>query len=149
MATVEMTNLTRRSVPRFAYAAVAEEALPGWEVSLVFVGPKKARELNEQLREKTYTPNVLSYALGEQSGEIFICLNEAAKQAPAHGMDERTFVLYLFIHGLLHLKGWAHGSTMERCERTLVAQFAHATKNSDRHRHRDLPSEGSGRRRTR
>ncbi len=124
MARVEITNLTRRSVPRFAYTAVASEVLPDWEISLVFIGPKKAQELNEQLRGKSYTPNVLSYEVGDKSGEIFICLNEAAKQAPAHEMNEREFILFLFIHGLLHLKGWAHGGTMERCEQKLLIRFS-------------------------
>lgn len=123
MTRVEIKNLTRRSVPRFAYTAVMKAVLPDWEISLVFVGPKKAQGLNQQLRGKSYTPNVLSYELGRKSGEIFICLAEAAKQAPAHAMSERKFVLFLFIHGLLHLKGWAHGGTMEQCERKLLAQF--------------------------
>jgi len=121
---VEIKNLTRRSVPRFAYSDVAKSVLPGWELSLVFVGPTKAKELNVQLRKKTYVPNVLSYQVGEKSGEIFICLAEAKKQAPAHALSERVFVLYLFIHGLLHLKGWAHGVTMEQCEHKLLARFS-------------------------
>lgn len=157
MAGVAIKNLTRRSVPRFAYTTITANVLPGWDISLVFVGPKKAVELNTQLRKKSYTPNVLSYALGEMSGEVFICLAEAAKQAPAHNMGEREFVLYLFIHGLLHLKGWAHGSIMEQWERKLVNQFSkpasrrsiHVTENSDRHRHRDLPSKSGSRRRAR
>jgi len=121
---VEIKNLTRRPSPRFAYTKLAASVLPDWDISLVFVGPKKAQDLNIQLRNKSYTPNVLSYALGEKSGEIFICLAEAAKQAPAHSMHDREFVLFLFIHGLLHLKGWAHGGTMERCERKLLSQFS-------------------------
>jgi rRNA maturation RNase YbeY len=127
MAGVDITNLTRRPAPRFAYTTLAATVLPGWDISLVFVGPKKAQELNQQLRQKSYTPNVLSYALGKENGEIFICLHEAAKQAPSHDLTERLFVLYLFIHGLLHLKGWAHGSTMEACEKKLLAKFS--TKN--------------------
>lgn len=124
MTKVEIQNLTRRPVPRFAYTKLADTVLPGWDISLVFVGPKKAQELNVQLRKKSYIPNVLSYELGEKSGEIFICFAEAKKQAPLHDMSERSFVLYLFIHGLLHLKGWAHGGTMERCERKLLSQFS-------------------------
>ena len=157
MAKVEIKNLTRRPVPRFAYTAIAATVLPGWDISLVFVGPKKAQELNRELRKKSYIPNVLSYAVGEKSGEVFICLSEAARQAPDHTMSERVFVLYLFIHAILHLKGWPHGGTMERWEQKLVAQYAprtahtslHVTENSDRHRHRHLPSEGSRRRRNR
>ena len=131
MASVDTQNFTRRSVPRFAYARVAEEVLPGWDISLAFVGPAKARALNKQLRNKDYTPNVLSYEAGKKNGEIIICLSEAAKQAPAHSMNERTFVLYLFIHGLLHIKGWAHGARMEVCERKLVAKYG--ASNSHRH----------------
>ncbi|MFA6502921.1 MAG: rRNA maturation RNase YbeY [Candidatus Paceibacterota bacterium] len=137
-------------MPRFAYTAVAAKVLPRWEVSLAFVGPAKARALNEELRGKDYVPNVLSYVAGERNGEIIICLAEAARQAPAHGMSEREFVLYLFIHGLLHLKGWAHGGTMERCERTLMAQFSkprartssHGATHSDGDRRRHVPSKG-------
>ncbi|MFZ1075235.1 MAG: rRNA maturation RNase YbeY [Minisyncoccia bacterium] len=147
---VSIQNLTRRkSVPRFAYDDVAKSVLPNWSISLAFVGPAKARRLNEKLRDKTYTPNVLSYEVGKRSGEIIICPSEAEKQAPQYGLSGRDFVLYLFIHGLLHLKGWAHGATMEQCERKLVAKFAasdaraltHVTTHSNRNRHRDVPSE--------
>lgn len=124
MASVAITNFTRRPVPRFAYAKVAAAVLPGWDISLVFVGAARAQKLNMQLRKKSYIPNVLSYAVGEKNGEVFICLEEAARQAPAHGMSSRTFVLYLFIHALLHLKGWPHGATMEQWERKLLARFA-------------------------
>ena len=158
MTRVDITNRTRRPTPRFAYTTIAETVLPDWEISLVFVGPTQARKLNEQLRDKSYTPNVLSYEVGKKHGEIFICLAEAKKQAPLHKMTDRVFVLYLFIHGLLHLKGWAHSGTMERCEQKLVAQFStinsripttYVTKNSNRNRYRHVPSESGGRRRSR
>ncbi|MDE1919216.1 MAG: rRNA maturation RNase YbeY [Patescibacteria group bacterium] len=152
MVGVSIQNLTRRGgVPRFAYAAIAKSVLPGWDLSLVFVTPAKARALNKKLRGKSYVPNVLSYALENKSGEIIICPSEAKKQAPAYGMSTRTFILYLFIHGTLHLKGWAHGARMEKCERTLLARFAkgnvrdylNETTHSHRHRHRDLPGKDS------
>lgn len=132
MKGVSIRNLTRRTnVPRFAYTAIAKSALPGWEISLVFVTPAKARALNKQMRGKTYVPNVLSYALGGKSGEILICLSEAEKQASAYKMSRRTFVLYLFIHGVLHIKGWAHGVRMEQCEQNLLARYE--TAHSHRH----------------
>ena len=111
-------------VPRFAYTAIAAAVLPEWDLSLAFVTPVKARALNARMRGASYIPNVLSYALGKQSGEIIVCPDEAEKQAAAYGMSNRKFILYLFIHGLLHLKGLAHGVTMEKRERTLLAQFA-------------------------
>jgi rRNA maturation RNase YbeY len=154
---VEIKKLTRQHLKVGAgsvFNAVAEEVLPGWDISLAFVGPAKARALNQQLREKDYIPNVLSYVVGEKSGEIIICPAEAAKQAPAHQKSEEAFVLSLFIHGLLHIKGWVHSDKMEECERKLLAKFARSsarslpneTTHSHRHRHRHVPSQ-DGRRR--
>jgi rRNA maturation RNase YbeY len=152
MATVSIKNFTRRSsVPRFAYETAAEEVLPGWEISLVFAGATRARSLNMRLRKKSYTPNVLSYALSKKSGEIIICLPEVRRQAPKYNMSESRFVLYLFIHGLLHLAGRAHGATMEQWEQTLLAKFAgvsahstHGQTHRNRNRHRHLPGQAGG-----
>ncbi len=157
MAEVSIKNLTRRPyASRSIFVAIATHVLPHWDISLVFIGPTRARAMNAQLRGKTYIPNVLSYAAGKENGEICICLQEAERQAPMYGMNTRAFVLYLFIHGLLHLKGWAHGVTMERCERKLATKFAasgtripiYVTTNRNRHRHRHIPSKNGRRRGT-
>ncbi|HVW71854.1 MAG TPA: rRNA maturation RNase YbeY [Candidatus Paceibacterota bacterium] len=138
--------MTRRKAPVFPFEAALKAALPAWDVSLVFAGPTLAKNLNHQLRKKSYTPNVLSYPTGKKSGELIICLEVAKEQAPEYGMRYAEFVGYLFIHGLLHLKGMAHGSTMERAERQLMSRLAptysHATTHRNRNRHRDLPSKG-------
>jgi len=156
---VAVKNLTRHtaSVAGLPFAEVAKEVLPGWDISLVFVGPTRARALNRQFRNKDYIPNVLSYALDAKSGEILICLAEARKQAPVYDMKEREFILYLFIHGLLHLKGRVHGATMERSERKLLAEFSkgtarslpNVTTHSHRNRYRHVPSKDGRRRRAR
>lgn len=137
MGGVSIKNLTRRrlTASRAVFSKIANEMLPGWDISLVFVGPKQARELNEKLRGKIYVPNVLSYAVGDQSGEIFICLSEAARQASNFNLEPLTFNLFLFIHGLLHLKGWAHSAKMEKCERKLLVKFAHTNVATNSHRH--------------
>ena len=144
---VSIRNLARRrqTASRIVFSKIANFVLPDWNISLVFVTPTKARLLNKQLRGKKYAPNVLSYALGEKSGEIFICPAEAAKQSSDFHLTPYTFHLYLFIHGLLHIKGWAHGAKMDRCERKLLAEYV--TANSNRNRHRYVPDKnGRGRR---
>lgn len=77
-----------------------------YDLSLAFVTSKKGEEVH----------NVLSYPLSESSGEILIDKKEAKKTGHTP--------LELFIHGLLHLKGLDHGSTMEREERELLRRFA-------------------------
>ncbi len=123
-ALVSICNRTRRSTPRLNYNEVAQAIVPGWEISLAFVGEVTARKLNRVLRDKTYIPNVLSYSVGKKHGEIIICLTEAKKQAPRYDLPYTSFILFLFIHGCLHLKGHQHSVTMERREQTLLAKFA-------------------------
>ena len=129
---VAIKNLTRRrTASRVVFTKIAQTILPGWDISLVFVGATKARALNKQLRGKDYIPNVLSYALGDKNCEIIICLSEAAKQAPSFQLPASSFQLLLFIHGVLHIKGWVHGARMETCERTLLTRYG--TTHSHRH----------------
>ncbi|MGH7175585.1 MAG: rRNA maturation RNase YbeY, partial [Minisyncoccia bacterium] len=101
------------------FDAVARKVLPGWELSLAFVSPTVARRLNSKLRGKRYTPNVLSYRVGPKHGEVIICKEVARREALHYGHSEPEHLLFLFIHALLHLKGMAHGSTMEKREQSL------------------------------
>ena len=123
--------MTRRAAPRFPYTDITNTTLPGWNISLVFVGATRARTLNKKLRNKDYVPNVLSYQLGERSGEVIICLDVLKKQAPAYCLLPPAYCLLLFIHGLLHLKGHPHGPTMERKERELLARFVGISLNKN------------------
>lgn len=153
MAGLAIKNLTRRrTAPHVAFTAIAANLLPHWDISLVFVSSVKARELNRKLRNKDYTPNVLSYTVGEKSGEIIICPATAQQQAPDYQLSTTNYLLFLFIHGALHIKGWVHGARMEKCEQELLATIikrparsvSHGTTNSNRHRYRHIPSKSGG-----
>lgn len=146
MSTLDIRNFTRSKAPAFPFAKALERVLPGWELSLVFAGETRAQALNIELRGKDYVPNVLSYATGKKSGEIIICPAVARRQAPSYGLSHVAMVGFLFIHGMLHLKGMRHGATMDKKERETLSQFigvikSRGTTNSDRHRHRDASHE--------
>lgn len=102
-----------------------KEAILGkrYNLSLVFVGTKKAARLNEQYRNKTYSPNVLSFPLDTHTGEIFICPLVAQTQAAEHNLSKNGYVAFLFIHGLLHLKGHDHSDTMDAQEQKYLTRF--------------------------
>ena len=106
----------------------------GFELSLVFVDPTFSRRLNKTYRGKNKSANVLSFKLSKKSGEIFIDLVTAKKEMGKYGMDFQTFVKFLFIHALLHLKGMEHGDTMEKKE----LQLLYGTANRSRYRYRDI-----------
>lgn len=102
-----------------------KEAVLGkkYELSLNFVGTKRAQALNVEYRQKTYVPNVLSFPLDEDCGEIFICPEISYKEAWEYNLSKEGYVAFLFIHGLLHLKGYDHGVKMEELEKRFMKRF--------------------------
>ncbi len=91
-----------------------------YDLSFAFVTPAKMRQamkykkLTPNELTKTKTSNVLSFPLSKHTGEILIC-KAAAKPYT---------VEYLFIHGLLHIKGLKHSDTMERTEDKILKKFS-------------------------
>ncbi|PIT90885.1 rRNA maturation RNase YbeY [Candidatus Kaiserbacteria bacterium CG10_big_fil_rev_8_21_14_0_10_49_17] len=124
MAELSIRNTTRQSLPRLPFARMKDSVLgKTYDLSLVFIGATRARRLNVETRGKDYVPTVLSFPLSKESGEIFICLSKALQEAPAYGKTPSQFIGYLFIHGLLHLDGLTHGSTMDKSEQMLSKKF--------------------------
>lgn len=100
-----------------------------FEVSLVLTDDKHSRALNKKFRRKDKPANVLTFPLSDTSGEIFIDLITAEKDAEKFEMTFEKFVTLLFIHGLLHLKGVPHGYTMERAEKRLLNGSSNFSRN--------------------
>jgi ssRNA-specific RNase YbeY (16S rRNA maturation enzyme) len=93
-----------------------KEAILGkrYDLSVAFVPPSRMQQAMKYKKESAKkVSNVLAFPLSKTSGEILIC----KKAAKPFTVD------YLFIHGLLHLKGHKHGATMERIERRVLTRF--------------------------
>lgn len=88
-----------------------------YNLSLVFVGAKRSRKLNKEYRGKNKATDILSFPISKKEGEIFINLDEARRKARLHSRDEKNYLYFLLIHGMVHLKGFAHGSRMESEEK--------------------------------
>ena len=84
-----------------------------YDLSVAFLSAAEMRRVTRRTKHKNKLSNVLAFPLSAASGEILIC-RAAAKPFT---------VEYLFIHGLLHLKGLRHGVTMERRENQLLKKF--------------------------
>ena len=87
-----------------------------YDLSIAFVTKKKSRELNNRYRKIDKATNVLSFALSKNAGELVLCKDVIKKEAKNFGKTPRQFLGFLVIHGMLHLKGMKHSSTMERAE---------------------------------
>ena len=119
-----ITKTIKGKLPSLPFVRMKEEILgKDYDLSLVFIGDKRAQNLNKQYRKKDYVPDILSFPYDKKEGEIFINPNQARKRSKDFDMNEKKFIAYLFIHGLLHLKGHPHGSTMDRLEITHLKRF--------------------------
>lgn len=94
-----------------------------YSLSLVFAGDALIKRLNRTYRQKDKTANILSFSLSKDEGEIFINLGMVKREAPKFGKSAKNYLGFLFIHGLLHLKGMTHSSTMERQEIKFLNKF--------------------------
>ena len=94
-----------------------------YALSLVSAGDSYTKTLNLRYRKKSYVPNVLSFPIDKHTGEIVLNPGEARRQCPLRGESFRFFVALLFIHSMLHLKEYRHGSTMEKQEQKLLSEF--------------------------
>ncbi len=112
--------------PKFSipFDEIKQAVLPeNYELSLVFTDKKHSRNLNKIYRGKDKSTNVLSFPISDDMGEIFIDLETAKDEAPDFDMGFENFVGYLFIHGVLHLKGLDHGEIMDKEEKKLLKKF--------------------------
>ncbi|HEY0221107.1 MAG TPA: rRNA maturation RNase YbeY [Candidatus Paceibacterota bacterium] len=119
-----ITNKTKSTLPRVPFAKIKDGVLgKKYNLSLVFIGEEKSKQLNFSYRGKNKPTNILSYPLEKNIGEIFITPNVLKREMKKFGRNYENFTAFLFIHGLLHLKGFDHGSTMERAEEVYRKKF--------------------------
>jgi probable rRNA maturation factor len=122
----DLKNQTKNNLPisELFFAKIKENILQKkYELSLVFVGDKKSKDLNLKYRNGNYVPNVLSFPINKNVGEIFINPNQAKKECTKFEMTYKNFLIYLFVHGCLHLKGLDHGKKMDSLEKKYLKLF--------------------------
>ena len=119
-----ITNTTKGKLTRLPFLAMKEVVLgKKYELSVVFVSRQKMRALNREHRGKNKATDILSFPLSEEAGEIYLNLEETKKEARKFGRDFENFLGFLFIHGLVHLEGFEHGSRMEARESKFRIKF--------------------------
>jgi probable rRNA maturation factor len=118
-------NSTVKKYPKkYPYESIKRRIVGAkYTLSLTFIGKTRAISLNKQYRNKTYIPNVLSFPLDEANGEIFICPAVSQTEAKTFNLSQNGYVAFLFIHGLLHLKGHDHGDNMDKLEQKYIKMF--------------------------
>ncbi len=90
------------------------------EISITFVDDETIQRINKQYLSKDRPTNVISFPLqeGEFSainpdmlGDIVISVETARRDADKGNLSFDEEILFLIIHGLLHLRGYNHENT--------------------------------------
>lgn len=92
-------------------------------LSLVFCDDILSKKLNGVYKGKNRPTNILSFPLDKKEGEIFLNIKQARREAKTFGRNTANFIGFLFIHGLVHLKGFTHSSRMEAQEIIVRKKF--------------------------
>src|SRR3989344_3309874 len=122
-------NKTKGKLPSLPFVKIKNDILgKNYSLSVAFVEKNKSREINKKYRNKNKATNVLSFSLRKNEGELVLCpsvirgeVKEKNKSLHLGStLKSETFekwLGFLVIHGMLHLKGMEHSSTMDRAEK--------------------------------
>ena len=123
--TLSITNETKGKLPRLPFLDLKNAILgKKYEQNIAYLTQNKTKKFNIAYRQKDYATDILSFPLTKTSGEIILCPKIVAKKAAEFGMTEKKYNVFIVIHGMLHLKGYEHGSRMERAEKVYLRRFS-------------------------
>lgn len=119
-----VSRVTKGKLPSLPFVAIKEAILgTTYELEVSFVTPLQMRELSITHKGDPTHMNVLSFPYSKKSGEIYLCLQSVRREAPRFQESYDNHLLFLVIHGMLHLKGFDHGAIMEKHEARYVSLF--------------------------
>lgn len=113
---VRLPRATERLLTQRARRLLALFKWSGAELSLVVTDDHEMRQLNRKWRGLDRTTDVLSFPMDHgppMLGDIVISLETAGRQARQSLQKE---LLFLLVHGFLHLAGYDHKRPKERAQ---------------------------------
>lgn len=119
--------------PLRAVAARILSALgcPTSELSIAIVGDRSMRILNREYLGKDRPTNVISFSMQEGEfgavnpellGDVVISVDTAAREAEESGVTFWERLVFLLMHGMLHLTGYDHERSGEEEARRMEAK---------------------------
>ena len=125
---------SRVQIRRWVAAALEHPA----EITVRIVDAEEAQALNQDYRDKTYVPNVLTFEYGEighdesgrgvLGGDVVICAPVVEREAREQGKPLQNHYAHMTVHGVLHLQGYDHiepaeADIMESREAVILKRF--------------------------
>jgi len=116
-------------VIQYAYKKHPEFVKKNWEMSIIFTNNAEIQAINKQYRDKDQVTDVLSFAFNDASdpvvygegmvqilGEIFISIERVHEQALTYNHSFERELIFLALHGFLHLLGYDHMNEADEAE---------------------------------
>lgn len=121
---ISITNQTKGKLPSLPFVLIKNEILgKNYILSIAFISKPKSKKINNTYRNKNNPTNILSFPLSKKEGEILICPDVVKGELKKFDKNFRELLVFLVIHGCLHLKGMQHSSRMEREEEKYFSSF--------------------------
>jgi len=115
---------TRGRIPQLPYESIRDAVLGSdYDLTIAYVNAQRSEELHIQWKHTRGPANILSFPYSDTEGEIVLHLPTVYARAPEFDHSPKQHLLFLIIHGCLHLAGYTHGHTMEKLEREWMKVF--------------------------
>lgn len=121
---LDVINKTKGKLPRLPFLKMKNDILgEKYSLSVAYVSKNKSKEINKKYRRKNKATNILSFPLHKDEGEILLCPDVIKKEAKNFGNIFSQYLVFLVIHGMLHLKGMKHSKKMEEAEKKYLSRI--------------------------
>lgn len=114
-------QLDEQTIDEVLGAIKSELDIGDVSISAAFVDEEQIRELNKEYRGKDKVTDVLSFSYADNGkveddvvGEVLICYTQAKRQAQEVNHSVRDEVIFLLVHGILHVFGYDHIEEADR-----------------------------------
>lgn len=137
--TLEIDDMLRAEIERAVVLMGELYDAADCEVSINLTDDEHIHELNKKYRGIDRPTDVLSFALRESDepeiifdadesqadvlGDIVVSLERARSQAVEYGHSFRRELIFLIVHGMLHLLGYDHVEEADRLEMEAEQKF--------------------------
>lgn len=119
---IEINNKTKSKINLALIKKTVENFLQiygkkNFDISIAFVGDAAMRVLNKKYRKKDQATDVLSFSgEGNFLGEIIIDYAQIKRQAKVYKNNIKDELVFILVHGLLHLLGFNDKTERGRVE---------------------------------
>lgn len=102
------------------------EGVEAAEISVALVGDAEIAALNQEYLDHEGPTDVISFHLHDRGepplGDVYVGVDQAARQAAGFGAPADEEVLRLAVHGTLHVLGYEHPEGEDRADSPMFAR---------------------------